>query len=76
MRKRFRNQRGTMYEKHILALFIGCTAAVVVPAFVEGNYLRGSLCLTLATTPFLYFAWQHFQAWREEKKSAGPPDPP
>jgi hypothetical protein len=76
MRKHFRNQAGRIYEPYILLVFLGLTAAVAIPAFMEGKNLRGSLCLVLAATPFLYLGWQHFQAWREEKNAPPPTDPP
>jgi hypothetical protein len=76
MRKRFKRQAGTVYEPVLLLAFIGVTAAVAVPAFVEGAYLRGWGCLALATTPFLYLGWHHFKAWREEKKAERSPEPP
>jgi hypothetical protein len=76
MRKRFRHQAGRLYEPYLLLVFIGLTAAIAVPSFVKGAYLRGSLCLALAAIPFLYLGWQNFQAWREEKKAERSPKPP
>lgn len=76
MKKRSKHPAGRIYEPMLLVAFLGVTAAVVVPSFTNGAYLRGGGCLALAALPLLYLGWGHFQGWREERKAARSPKPP